>query len=69
MSARRGDDRDNYTDHKVTGKFGTQKRILLPKMDVKSAFRQVGVAPDRAGAFAYRLKELVFDDLQLQFGW
>ena len=42
---------------------GTQKRILLPKMDVKSAFRQVGVAPHRAAAFAYQLEDLVFVDL------
>ena len=38
-------------------------------MDVKSAFRQVGVAPDRAAAFACRLEDLVFVDLRLQFGW
>ena len=38
-------------------------------MDVKSAFREVGVAPDRAAAFAYRLQDLVLVDLRLQFGW
>ena len=50
-------------------KYGTQERILLQKMDVKSAFRQVGVAPDRTAAFAYRMEDLVFVDLRLQFGW
>ena len=53
----------------LRAKYGTQKRILTQKMDVKSAFRQVGVAPDRAAVFAYRLEDLVFVDLQLQFGW
>ena len=53
----------------LRAKYGTQKRILLQKMDVNSAFRQVGIAPDRAAAFAYRLEVLVFVDLRLQFGW
>ena len=53
----------------LRAKYGTQKQILLQKMDVKIAFRQVGVAPDRAAAFAYRLEDLVFVDLRLQFGW
>ena len=47
----------------LRAKYGTQKRILLQKMDVKSEFRQVGVAPDRAAAFAYRLEDLVFVDI------
>ena len=38
----------------LRAKVGTQKRILLQKIDFKSAFRQVGVAPDRAAAFVYR---------------
>ena len=38
-------------------------------MNAQTAFRQVGVALDRAGAFAYRLEDLVFVDLRLQFGW
>ena len=53
----------------LRAKFGTQKRILLQKMDVKSAFRQVGIAPGGAAAFAYRLDKLIFVDLRLQFGW
>lgn len=44
-------------------KYGTQKRILLQKMDAKNAFRQVGVAPDRAVAFMYQLEDLGFVDL------
>ena len=47
----------------LRAKYGTQKRILLKNMDVKSAFRQVGVAPDREAAFAYQLEDLVFVDL------
>ena len=47
----------------LRAKYGTQKRILLQKMDVKSAFRQVGDVPDRPAAFAYRLEDLVFVDL------
>ena len=53
----------------LRAKYGTQKRILLQKIDVKSAFRQVGVAPDRAAAFVYSLEHLAFDDLRWQFGW
>ena len=53
----------------LRAKFGTQKRILLQKMDTKSAFREVGVAPDRAAAFDYRLEDLIFIDLRLQLGW
>lgn len=34
-------------------------------MDVKSAFRQVDVAPNRAAAFIYRLEDLVFVYLRL----
>ena len=49
----------------LRAKFGTQKRILLQKMDVKSAFRQVVVAPDRAVAFAYHLEDLMFVDFLL----
>ena len=34
-------------------KFGRKKRIPIQRMDVKSAFRQVGVDP--AGAVAFKL--------------
>ena len=53
----------------LRAKFGEEKRIFLQTMDVKSAFRQVGVAPGGAAAFAYRLEELIVVDLWLQFGW
>ena len=53
----------------LQAKFGTKKQILLQRMDVKTAFRQVSVTPDRAAAFAYRLEDLIFFDLRLQFGW
>ena len=48
---------------------GTGRRNLLQRIDIKNAFRQVGVAPDRAATFAYRLGDLIFADLSLQFGW
>jgi len=38
-------------------------------MDVKSALRQVGVAPGLVAAFAYRLEDRIFVHLQLHFGW
>ena len=47
--------------------FGTQKRILLQKLDVRSAVRQVGIAPGGAAAFAYRPGKKKC--LRLQFGW
>lgn len=44
----------------LRAKFVVDLRILIQKMDVKSAFRHVGVDPDGASRFAYRLG---------QFGW
>ena len=49
-------------------KFGIQKRILLKNMDVKNAFRQMGVVLDRTAAFTYRMEDLIFVDLRLHFG-
>ena len=49
-------------------KFGTRKRIPIQKMDVKSAFGQVGVDPAGAVAFGYVLGDHLFIDLRLQFG-
>lgn len=44
------------------------KRILISKMDVKSAFRQIPL--DLTGPLlGYRYKDLVVVDLRLQFGW
>ena len=53
----------------LRGKFGTGRRILIPKMDVKSAFRQVGVDPAGAANFGYGRRRYFFIDLRLQFGW
>ena len=53
----------------LRNKFGTGKRILIQKMDVKSAFRQVGVDPAGAANFGYVLGGYLFIDLRLQFGW
>lgn len=39
----------------LRAKFVVDLRILIQKMDVKSAFRHVGVDPDGASRFAYRL--------------
>lgn len=50
-------------------KIGTRTRSLLQNIDVKSAFRQVGVAPYRAMAFAYHMENFIFLDLRLEFGW
>ena len=50
-------------------KFGDRARILIQKMDVKNAFRQIPVDPDGAAAFGYVLGRYLFVDLRLQFGW
>lgn len=45
-----------------------QERIVISKMDVKSAFRQIPV--DLSGPlFGYCYEEMVVVDLRLQFGW
>lgn len=48
---------------------GNWKRILLQKMDIKRAFRSMGVALDRTAAFPYQLEDLVLVQLRLQFAW
>ena len=50
-------------------KFGDRARILIQKMDVKNAFREIPVDPDGARVFGYVLGEFLFVDLRLQFGW
>lgn len=65
MLPRQSHDRDHHADSGITGKFGTRKRILLQKVGVKSVSRQVGITPDQAAAFAYRLEDLIFVDLRL----
>ncbi|CAM9869003.1 unnamed protein product, partial [Pylaiella littoralis] len=46
-----------------------RERILIQKMDVKSAFRQIPVDPAGAPAFAYIVRGFLVVDLRLQFGW
>lgn len=46
----------------LRAKFGSQKRILLQEMDVKSVFQHVGIAPGGTVTFAYRLGDLIFVD-------
>ena len=53
----------------LRAKFGEGARILIQKMDVKNAFRQIGVDPDGPASFAYTFDDLVFVDLRPQFGW
>ena len=53
----------------LRAKFGGRARILIQKMDVKNAFRQIPVDPDGAAAFGYVLGRYLFVDLRLQFGW
>jgi hypothetical protein len=44
------------------------KRIMISKMDVKSAFRQIPVSIDGV-LLGYRIGDLIVIDLRLQFGW
>ena len=50
-------------------RFGRRARIVLSKMDVKDAFRQVPVEITRAPVFGYVFGDLVVVDRRLQFGW
>ena len=50
-------------------RFGRGARIVLSKMDVKDAFRQVPVEITRAPVFGYVFGGLVLVDRRLQFGW
>lgn len=56
-------DRDNHADPRTIGEVRDRERILRQNVDIKTAFRQVGVASDPAVAFAYRLKGLIFVNL------
>ena len=49
--------------------FGTGRRILIQKLDAKSAFKQVRVDPSKAANVGYGRKAYLFIDLRLQFGW
>ena len=48
---------------------GRSARIVLCRVDVKEAFRQVLVDPVGASLFGYVTGGRVVVDLQLQFGW
>ena len=48
---------------------GSSARILLCRVDVKDAFRQVLVDPAGAPAFGYVFGDRVVVDLRLHFGW
>ena len=50
-------------------KFGTDARIVLSKMDVANAFRQVPVEFGRSPTFSYVFGNMVVVDRRLQFGW
>ncbi|CAN0043129.1 unnamed protein product, partial [Choristocarpus tenellus] len=45
------------------------KRIMISKMDVKDAFRQVQVEPRGGAKFGYCVGDLLVIDFRLQFGW
>ena len=48
---------------------GPTARIVLYRVDVKDAFRQVFVDPEGTPVFGYGMGEYVVVDLRLQFGW
>ena len=50
-------------------KHGLTARIVLCRVDVKDAFRQVLADPVGAPVFGYAMGEYVVADLRLQFGW
>ena len=45
--------------------FGTNRRILIQKMDVKSAFRKIGVDPVGAASFGYVVQDYLVVDMRL----
>ena len=50
-------------------RFGPRARIVLSKMDVTEAFRQVRVQWAGAPVFGYAFRDFVVADRRLQFGW
>ena len=50
-------------------RFGPLARIVLGKIDVTEAFRQVSVQWAGAPVFGYAFRESVVTDRSLQFGW
>ena len=53
----------------LRGRFGPNARIVLSKIDVTEAFRQVSVQWVRAPVFGYGFREWIDTDRRLQFGW
>ena len=50
-------------------RFGSRARIVLSKIDVTEAFRQVSAQWAGAPVFGYAFYELVVADRRSQFGW
>ena len=50
-------------------RFGPGARIVLSKIDVSEAFRQVSVQWAVAPVFGYSFRGWVVTDRRLQFGW
>ena len=48
---------------------GEEAEIMLCRVDVREAFRQVVVDPSRAAVFGYVMGDSVVVDLRSQFGW
>ena len=53
----------------LRAKFSINSRILIQKMDVKSAFRHIGVHPAGAAAFGYVVDDYVVVNMRLHLGW
>lgn len=49
--------------------FGISARILLSKMNVKDAFRQITINSHRSPVFGFTFEKLVGVGRRLQFGW
>lgn len=49
--------------------MGVSLEILICRIDVKEAFRQIPVDPSRASVFGYTLGDHAIVDLRCQFGW
>ena len=50
-------------------KFGPSARIVISKLHVKEAFRQVLVDPSRAAYFGYTFGDMAVVELCLEYGW
>ena len=50
-------------------KFGPSARIVMSKIDLTDAFRNVPVRPEKSAVFGYAFGEWVVIDGRLEFGW